>query len=349
MKNYLTGLFGLLTIATFVAPSEWSDTFWTPFNVTRIIIMLLFIGLVLSYKVKTNLAESIASAPLSARILMTAIPLVVLLFVVIQAAWPETASWLIRCDNMETCGINYRHGIFIKAAFELVACITFFVLVVKFARKKQLWPGLISLLLVLVTLVLAGEELSWGQRIFDWATPVSYAAINAQGETNLHNLATQLFQNTWYFGGWLLLVAFPFLRQPLSKLLKKSKRFSFLTDFLPPTYFVLIFAAAYGLVDPITAETGVRFSSILFSIVATVAILSYLILPARGALANRICLTLGVFIVALFFNLFVSQLWEQNSGAPTEYLELFIAFGIMLWALQVRKNVSLKKSSPRKA
>jgi len=35
---------------------------------------------------------------------------------------------------------------------------------------------------------LIGEELNWGQRIFGWATLESFAAINKQEETNLHNI-----------------------------------------------------------------------------------------------------------------------------------------------------------------
>jgi len=35
-----------------------------------------------------------------------------------------------------------------------------------------------------------GEELSWGQHLFGWATPESLLAINDQGETNLHNISS---------------------------------------------------------------------------------------------------------------------------------------------------------------
>ena len=34
----------------------------------------------------------------------------------------------------------------------------------------------------------AGEEISWGQRIFNVATPETLKAINAQGELNVHNI-----------------------------------------------------------------------------------------------------------------------------------------------------------------
>ncbi|MES2032582.1 MAG: hypothetical protein V4466_00270 [Pseudomonadota bacterium] len=49
-----------------------------------------------------------------------------------------------------------------------------------------LWFGLFAVGLF----VLAGEEASWGQSWFHWQTPESYAAINRQGETNLHNLSS---------------------------------------------------------------------------------------------------------------------------------------------------------------
>ena len=44
---------------------------------------------------------------------------------------------------------------------------------------------------------IAGEEVSWGQRIFNIATPESIAEVNAQQETNLHNLA--IFEYSQYF------------------------------------------------------------------------------------------------------------------------------------------------------
>ena len=48
--------------------------------------------------------------------------------------------------------------------------------------------------LAAVTLYFAGEEISWGQQVFGWATPDWYmeATDNRQGETNLHNI------NSWF-------------------------------------------------------------------------------------------------------------------------------------------------------
>ena len=53
--------------------------------------------------------------------------------------------------------------------------------------RRDIW----ILLLGLFFLICAGEEISWGQRIFGWQTPEVWARINGHGETNLHNLLDQ--------------------------------------------------------------------------------------------------------------------------------------------------------------
>lgn len=58
----------------------------------------------------------------------------------------------------------------------------------------NLWQNdekVIACLFMTVTLglfFLVGEELSWGQRIFGWATPQALEEVNKQKETNLHNI-----------------------------------------------------------------------------------------------------------------------------------------------------------------
>jgi hypothetical protein len=56
----------------------------------------------------------------------------------------------------------------------------------------------------------AGEEVSWGQQLFDWDTPESIAAVNDQGETNVHNISSwfdqkpRLLLTLWVLFGGLL-------------------------------------------------------------------------------------------------------------------------------------------------
>jgi hypothetical protein len=342
LKYILATLFGAATLTMFFLPTEWTNDIW--FNVARVAVMLTFLGLLFSYKINHKLSDSVKKAPRSAKVLMVAIPLMVLIFVLIQTFWPELAVWLVRCDNAERCGIHFRHAIFVKMALQLAAAVFFVIIAYRSIKKRQVLPTILACLVVLVLLLMAGEEISWGQRVLHWSTPEFFLDNNSQRETNFHNLATQWFQNALYFGGWLLLVALPLWRNNIKKWLGKFKRLAWLGEWLPPTYFLIIFAAAFGLGDPIlTTDTGLRFGSILFSVLATAAILIYVIVPARGILAERICLALGVFMVALFFNLFVTEVWQLNSGVPTEYLELFINIGILYWAIDLKTRLAANK------
>ncbi|HLE10271.1 MAG: hypothetical protein A2504_04775 [Bdellovibrionales bacterium RIFOXYD12_FULL_39_22] len=87
-----------------------------------------------------------------------------------------------------------------------------------------------SLLFLLCTFVLggmfffvAGEEISWGQRIFDVKSSIFFAKNNTQGETNLHNLKLGGIRlNKLIFGlGATLVFAFYLLGLP--QLYKKKR------------------------------------------------------------------------------------------------------------------------------
>jgi len=71
---------------------------------------------------------------------------------------------------------------------------------------------LLFLFLALVFILIGGEEISWGQRIFGWETPKYFSIRNRQGETNIHNFIPRLELFEWVagiifsvilFGGWL--------------------------------------------------------------------------------------------------------------------------------------------------
>jgi hypothetical protein len=56
------------------------------------------------------------------------------------------------------------------------------------AQRRPALAVLVVAGLAVVFFVGAGEEISWGQRILDIATPASLSEINEQQETNLHNI-----------------------------------------------------------------------------------------------------------------------------------------------------------------
>ena len=69
-----------------------------------------------------------------------------------------------------------------------------------YARVGRRLPATLYLVAIGGLFFLAGEEISWGQRIFGWSTPEEFAG-NRQGETTLHNMGAA--QDVV---GWVLLL-----------------------------------------------------------------------------------------------------------------------------------------------
>jgi hypothetical protein len=90
---------------------------------------------------------------------------------------------------------------------------------------------LVAWALVAMALASAGEELSWGQRLFGFKTGQTMNAINLQHETNLHNLIPgQLFNGLIVFAlgiGFVLIPTF-WRRRPSAPLWLPSEEVSLL-------------------------------------------------------------------------------------------------------------------------
>ena len=105
-------------------------------------------------------------------------------------------------------------------------------------RRDFIFPAIFVLLMVL----LAGEEISWGQRIIGVATPSLMEEINTQNEITLHNIKSpinimiMLYLGTITWGG-----IFPFLRQ----LSRPARQLFWVTKIpIPPIYCTTLFFVA---------------------------------------------------------------------------------------------------------
>ena len=364
--------FSAATIALFPVEANLSKPLLTrPYNFYRLAVIVLAI-IFLLLATKSSWSNTPPSHKPSSRArqwllrLSVALPVIAIVFLVIQLVAPQLATLLVRKESWPF----FRNAIFIKSACQLVAAIAFTKVARHYFRQRQRLAMILAIATVLLLGLMIGEELSWGQRIFGWSTPSFLAEVNSQSEINLHNINTQLAQNILYFGGWLLLIGFAFWRESLTKLLRKypKARLDFLVDWLPPGCFVGLFAVGFAFCDPLVSDSGLYCSSNLFIILATACLLLTelryrLKLRSRPSSAPvlddtddnrhqvlRLGISLLCFIAVLTGNLFNAELWNYNSGAPTEYLELFISLGIMTWALIVKSRLvkAKGKSSPTK-
>ena len=120
-----------------------------------------------------------------------------------------------------------------------------------FLRRRQWLPGLTFAVLGLGSFLLGGEEISWGQRAFAFATPQDLMTDNDQGEFTFHNLngahggfdvsaLLRLVQVLIGLGGVLLPLAAAMPRSPL-------RRVTFLRTVSPPLFVVPAFAMAFAI------------------------------------------------------------------------------------------------------
>lgn len=81
------------------------------------------------------------------------------------------------------------------------------------ARRGPLLGRCIYGLGALACVLIAGEEISWGQWLFHWSTPEAIAAGNLQNETNLHNfLPPNAWELAYGAAGWTLIATVLVLR-----------------------------------------------------------------------------------------------------------------------------------------
>ncbi|MCH9036449.1 MAG: hypothetical protein IH860_03900 [Chloroflexi bacterium] len=90
----------------------------------------------------------------------------------------------------------------------LIAAITVAVTALLMKRLGHRRIGLVYALLALAFMVVVMEEISWGQRLFDWSTPEALASVNEQGETGIHNITglDRVFRTAFFLAALLGLV-----------------------------------------------------------------------------------------------------------------------------------------------
>ena len=94
----------------------------------------------------------------------------------------------------------------------IISFVLTIIVVKKSAAAGEILVSVLFGVLAAGIIFMIGEEISWGQRLFGWETPESYAAINKQEETNLHNIHGVGFTFKWLhmiiggYGGLLPIV-----------------------------------------------------------------------------------------------------------------------------------------------
>ena len=115
-----------------------------------------------------------------------------LLFSGLRLASPRLYEMLTREDFV----VEYLTA----ALFLLTGVLLFFTA----AAERSSWRRGVYILGGIVLVFAAGEEISWGQRIFNFATPDFLIGVNERNEFNVHNIAYDVFDGIYRNGALLL-------------------------------------------------------------------------------------------------------------------------------------------------
>ncbi len=89
-------------------------------------------------------------------------------------------------ENVVTT-LTQEDGPYEYAQFAIIAGAFIVALATLPKRARRPWLAAYVALATVCCFYVAGEEISWGQRFFGWATPADWMAANDHHETNLHN------------------------------------------------------------------------------------------------------------------------------------------------------------------
>lgn len=155
-------------------------------------------------------------------------PLLFLLFIVILKLYART--W-------------YRRLAIEDGPLETLTSLAYFItfligisMAIQFRRQNQIFYAVLYLVASIGFLLIALEEVSWGQRVFRVQTPEFFEQYNKQQETNLHNFAGRYLLH----GSYILIgaySAFAFLVMP--KVI--PHKYSPFVDLLAPARFLILY------------------------------------------------------------------------------------------------------------
>lgn len=135
-------------------------------------------------------------------------------------------------------------GIVEWASFILLlssACILFLCINLTRDRLIKVIFGGLSVLAFVVGM----EEMSWGQILFRWDTPTSLMSINAQGETNLHNIEFIHGHADLFYGCILAaIIAFSLSAKKMARSIGESSMSELVEKLAPPKSLLVYFLPA---------------------------------------------------------------------------------------------------------
>jgi hypothetical protein len=136
------------------------------------------------------------------------------------------ASWMMSNEAFAEHWISREDGLLEMGTFFALMASAVLCLYRGWTLRNERSKRFVSMLVFAAVVLIfgAGEEISWGQRIFGIETPAFFQAHNVQNETNLHNLVVAGIGVNKLVFGKLLAIGLACYLIPLGLLYRRSHR-----------------------------------------------------------------------------------------------------------------------------
>lgn len=135
--------------------------------------------------------------------------LAIMIFILLGLLYIWFGAEIFNTDSLQK--INDEDGY-----IENISALMFFIsgivaTFIAFRSKRLLAPRIVYGILAFLFFFTVGEEISWGQRIFNLETWEIFNESNVQNENNLHNLFGYMFDHVFIAGVFIVGFAIPFI------------------------------------------------------------------------------------------------------------------------------------------
>jgi len=179
------------------------------------------------------------------------------------------------------------------------------------------------------------EEASWFQRQVGFETPSILFEGNVQEEFNLHNFFTVGFEILYYFGTFFFFIALPFLRLVYVKWVEK---FPYFNTFIPEPSVAVLGAMSCGYNYEMWNIFPVK-----ICFVATVVVLGWFAWFSERLCDRILILCTGAVLVATQWVFLISKGRYERIWEVTEYKELFITIGFVVYAVSTLRKIQAQR------
>lgn len=180
-------------------------------------------------------------------------------------------------------------------------------------------------LISFVFFIIAMEEISWFQRVFGFETPSAFNN-NIQEEFNLHNFSTDITENIYYLGAFILLIVLPFF-----SLIKPSYFETPFFKLLIPRPFIIVIASIAFSYNFDMWNSVITQTTFFLTVLILFALIYFSTKRIDKIIISFFAIVLVIQqIVFLNYPLHYYRGWEI-----TEYKEFFIPLAFFIFSLDV--------------